>query len=335
MKLLRPIFLLVALLVAGLLAIGAVHPLAAQSDDGNITLTTAIMTVTRQEDGLLWWTTGEPSRETVATLPEDLIQPGQPQYGEVTFGPGEVSAQELVQSVQPHFGDATFEPDAGSVPGPEVDIEALAAASADACAGSNRAVIVYTVASDPTDGSVLGSSFRGICLDVPVVIPTTVPGVGAGASSSPPVGSEVTSESPSAAPSPVDQGSLADGSGRLPLPGRWAVDTTKGRFACGGRVERVPARKGEIGRITIDADGGGFDLREADGSRPTAMSPDGPDGHFVGSARKRENGLSIVLDYHLVVDSPELITGKLRGKANLDGLRCDFRESYRATFVGP
>ena len=168
-----------------------------------------------------------------------------------------------------------------------------------------------------------------------MVIPTTVPGVGAGASSSPPVGSEVTSESPSAAPSPVDQGSLADGSGRLPLPGRWAVDTTKGRFVCGGRVERVPARKGEIGRITIDADGSGFELREADGSRPTAMSPDGPDGHFVGSARKRENALSIVLDYHLVVDSPELITGKLRGKANINGLRCDFRESYRATFVGP
>jgi len=338
MRFLRPLFLIIALLVGSLIAVGAVHPLAAQSETGDVTLTTAVLTLTRQEDGSLSWTAGEPRSEIVATLPEGLSEPGQPQYGEVTFEAFEsldAPTQELLQPGQPQYGDVTFEAGAGPVPGIAVDPEAVAAAFADACAGSDQAIIVYTVASDPVDGSILGASGRGSCLEVPLDIPVVAPEMGPSSSPLTTESPQPGVESPSVGPPPSDQGDLPGGSGLLPRPGRWAVDTTRGRFDCGGRPQRVPARKGEIGRITVDADGSGFELREADGSRPTAMSPDGPDGHFVGSARKRENGRSIVLDYHLVVESPELITGKLRGKANINGLRCDFRESYRATFVGP
>jgi hypothetical protein len=335
MRLLRPLFLVIALLVGSLIAVGAVHPLAAQSDTGEVTLSTVTLTLTRQEDGSFSWTASEPTSEIVATIPEGLSQPGQPQYGEVAFEALEAPPGELLQPGQPQYGDVTFEAGAGPVPGMAVDPEAVAAAFADACAGSDQAIIVYTVASDPVDGSILGASGRGACLEVPLDIPVVEPAAGPSSSPLTAEGLQSGAELPSAEPSPADQASPVDDSVLLPKPGRWSVDTTRGRFDCGGRPQRVPARKGEIGRITIDADGSGFELREADGSRPTAMSPDGPDGHFVGSARKRENGRSIVLDYHLVVESPELITGKLRGKANVNGLRCDFRESYRATFVGP
>jgi hypothetical protein len=121
----------------------------------------------------------------------------------------------------------------------------------------------------------------------------------------------------------------------LPRPGRWSVDTTNVRFRCGGRTVSMPSRKGEIGLIRLNSSAGGFTIADPDSPEVAKMKPHkSKQNTYVGTSSYAEGGDTIRFKWTLKVANPKKITGKLNGKAKLNGQNCTITENYKATFKG-
>ncbi len=122
---------------------------------------------------------------------------------------------------------------------------------------------------------------------------------------------------------------------RLPKAGNWSVDTTNVKFTCGGRTVALPSRKGEPGWIKVDAAKSAFTIGDPNSGAAARMKlKNAKKNTFVGTSTHTEGGQSIKFQYNLKVNSPRKITGKLVGKAKLNGQNCTMTENYTATFKG-